>query len=152
MVKIGELGRSTGLNPKTIRFYEQQGLLPEPDRTSSGYRQYDSRDIERLDFIRKAKQLGLSLEDIKGILQLYEREEATCLHVRSLLDEKLKQIDGVLNDLQKFRSEIVSLRESAGDLMDCRPSGGRICGIIEGADMEAHSWPLSWSDARPERG
>ena len=151
-MKIGELAKATGLNPKTIRFYEQQGLLPEPDRTSSGYRQYGSGDIERLDFILKAKQLGLSLEDIKGILRLHDREEATCLHVRSLLDEKLAQIDAVLNDLQKFRSEIVSLRETSGDLIDCRPSGGRICGIIEGANMAANGRRLSWPDARPGRG
>ena len=135
-MKIGELARATGLNTRTIRFYEQEGLLPAPQRTSSGYRLYGPQDIERLDFVRKAKRLGLSLEEVRSILHLHDRREATCGHVRSLLEEKLAQLDKVLEDLQKFRAEIVRLRDEAGDLVDCRPSGGRICGIIEGASLD----------------
>jgi DNA-binding transcriptional MerR regulator len=142
-MKIGELARATGLNTRTIRFYEQEGLLPDPQRTSSGYRVYGPQDVDLLEFIRKAKRLGFSLEEIKSILHLHDRREPTCLHVRSLLEEKLAQVDRVLEDLQKFRAEIVRLREEAGDLVDCRPTGGRICGIIEGASLGAgpEFWP-----------
>jgi len=115
-MKIGELGQATGFTDKTIRYYERQGVLPAPERTSSGYRKYGPEDIDRLVFIRKAKRLGLSLEDIKGILQVHDRREATCLHVRSLLGEKLAQVDAVLKDLQTFREELAAIQERANAL------------------------------------
>lgn len=149
-MKIGELARATGLNTRTIRFYEQEGLLPDPGRTPSGYRMYGPEDVERLEFVRKAKRLGLSLEEIRSVLRLHDRQEATCVHVRSLLEEKLAQLDRVLEDLQKFRAEIVRLRDEAGDVVDCRPAGGLICGIIEGASLGAGGRSLAWVD--PERG
>ncbi|MBI2165305.1 MAG: heavy metal-responsive transcriptional regulator [Chloroflexi bacterium] len=143
-MKIGELARASGFKDKTIRYYERQGLLPDPGRTLSGYREYGPEDIGRLVFIRKAKRLGLSLEDIKSILQIHDRREPTCMHVRGLLDEKLAQVSVVLRDLRTFRQELVTLREQAGATEDCRPTGGRICGIIEdnmfGASKEALDW------------
>ena len=148
-MKIGELAKATGLTTKTIRFYEEQELLPEPPRTMSGYRAYGSEDLVRLDFIRKAKRLGLSLEEIKGILQLHDLREPTCVHVRSLLDQKLIQIDRVLKDLQELRSELTLLNEKAGDLEDCRPSGGNICGIIEQAGLRVSNEALPWLEWTP---
>jgi DNA-binding transcriptional MerR regulator len=105
---------------------------------------YGPEDVERLEFVRKAKHLGLSLEEIKSVLRLHDRQEATCVHVRFLLDEKLAQLDRVLEDLQKFRAEIVRLRDESENLVDCRPTGGCICGIIEGASLDgsgAWTWP-----------
>ncbi len=66
-MKIGELARATGTNAKTIRFYEAYGLMPDPPRTTSGYRSYSAESVSRLDFILKAKRLGLSLHEILGI-------------------------------------------------------------------------------------
>ncbi len=86
-MKIGDLARATGLSTKTIRFYEAEGLIPDPPRTNSGYRAYAEPDVARLGFIIKAKRLGLSLDEIKGVLQLHDRSEPTCVHVRSLLEE-----------------------------------------------------------------
>lgn len=143
-MKIGELARATGFKDKTIRYYERQGLLPDPERTPSGYREYGPEGIDRLAFIRKAKRLGLSLEDIKSILLIHDRSEATCLHVRSLLDEKLAQADAALKDLQRFRVELSGIRERAGGVEDCRPSGGRICGIIENTAFVASDKALEW--------
>lgn len=134
-MKIGELARATGLSPKTIRFYEAEGLVRDPERTTSGYRSYGPEDVNRLDFIRKSKRLGLSLTEIKSILQLHERSEPTCEHVRSLLDEKLDRVEVALRDLQEFQKELQQLRDTAGTLTDCRPTGGRICGIIEGSEV-----------------
>jgi len=88
-VKIGQLAREAGVTTKAVRFYELQGLLPAPSRTPTGYRIYGESDTERLSFILKAKRLGLSLEEIKGILQLHDYKEPTCVYVRSLLDSKL---------------------------------------------------------------
>ena len=143
-MKIGELAKTTDLTTKTIRFYEAEGLLPSPHRTPSGYRVYGLDDAGRLQFIRKAKRLGLSLEEIRGILQLHDRSEPTCVHVRSLLDEKLAQLEAVLRDLQELRTDIVRPRNEAGALEDCRPSGGRICGIIERSTFARGEAALPW--------
>ena len=148
-MRIGELAEATGLTTKTIRFYEGEGLLPNPDRTPSGYRVYDLGDTARLEFIRKAKRLGLSLEEVKGILHLHNRGEPTCVHVRSLLDGKLAQVDKALEDLKEFRAELAWLRDEAGVLEDCRPSGGRICGIIERAGLSVSNETLAWMEPRP---
>jgi len=130
-LKIGELSKTVRLPTMTIRYYETLGLVPPPRRTSSNYRLYGPGDVERLRFIRKAKHLGLSLDEIRGILRLYDKNEPTCLHVRALLDQKLVHIDALLAELQQFRRELVKLKGAAGSLADCRPSGGRICRFIE---------------------
>ena len=143
-MRIGKLAEATGQTTKTIRFYEAQGLLPEPPRTPSRYRVYHHQDIERLEFIRKAKRLGLSLQDIRGILDLHDHREPTCLHVRSLLDDKINEVDRVLSDLQEFRKEISRLRDEAGALVDCKPSGGGICSIIERSGIQISDSTLEW--------
>ena len=130
-MKIGELAKATGFSTKTIRFYEAEGLIPDPPRTDSGYRAYAEADLARLAFILKAKRLGLSLDEIKGILQLHDRSEPTCIHVRSLLEEKVAQIETAIQDLLGFKEELESLRDQASRLVDCRPLGGNICSIIE---------------------
>ena len=134
-MKIGELARGTGTTPKTIRFYEQQGVLPDPPRSASGYRAYGPDDVERLEFIRRAKRLGLSLEEIKGVLQLNDRHEPTCVHVRALLDEKIGRLEQVVRDLREFRRELLALRDQAGEMVDCHPTGGHVCGIVERSEL-----------------
>ena len=110
-MKIGELAKATGLSTKTIRFYEAEGLIPDPPRTDSGYRAYADPDVARLGFILKAKRLGLSLDEIKGILQLHDWNQPTCVHVRSLLEEKVAQVETVIQDLLGFKEELESLLE-----------------------------------------
>ena len=134
-MKIGELARGTGTTTKTIRFYEQGGLLPNPPRSASGYRAYGLRDVERLGFIRKAKRIGLSLEEIKGVLQLSDRREPTCVHVKTLLDEKIRRLEEVVRDLRDFRVELLALRDQAGAMVDCHPTGGNVCGIVERSEL-----------------
>ena len=134
-MKIGELARGAGTTTKTIRFYEQGGLLPDPPRSASGYRAYGLRDVKRLEFIRKAKRLGLSLEEIKGILQLSDRREPTCVHVKTLLDEKIQRLEQVVRDLRDFRVELLALRDQAGAMVDCHPTGGNVCGIVERSEL-----------------
>ena len=135
-MKIGELARRSGVTAKTIRFYESEGLLPNPPRTSSGYRAYAEEDAARLEFILEAQRVGLSLDNIKGILALHDRNEPTCVHVLALLEEKLEQVDNVIRDLQRFRGEIERLCDEASDLVDCKPMGGDICAIIEGSGIK----------------
>ena len=130
-MKIGELAKATGLSTKTIRFYEAEGLIPDPPRTDSGYRAYADPDLTRLGLILQAKRLGLTLDEIRGILHLYNQSEPTCVHVRSLLEEKLVQVEGVIQDLLVFKEELETMKDQATGLVDCRPVGGNICSIIE---------------------
>ena len=145
-MKIGELAKATNLSTKTIRFYESEGLIPDPPRTNSGYRSYADSDVVRLEFILRAKRLGLSLDEIKGILKLHDRSEPTCVHVRSLLQEKVAQIDMVIQDLLGFKEELESLRDQQTSLADCRPLGGNICSIIEQSGIKVTPSSLGWAE------
>ena len=84
--RIGELAAELGLNPKTIRYYEAIGLLPEPRRTPAGYRCYGVDDRERLRFIAQAKAIGLSLQEISEILAIRQAGNPPCRHVAAVLD------------------------------------------------------------------
>ena len=150
-MKIGELAKATGHTTKTIRFYEARLLLPEPPRTVSRYRVYGPEDVTRLDFIRKAKRLGLSLEEIRGILQLHDRQEPTCHHVRGLLDQKLAQIDQAIADLTEFRSEMSRLRDQGESVENCKPAGARICSIIEESGIVVSNETLGRARPYPAR-
>ncbi len=130
-MKIGELAKATGLTTKTIRYYELTRLLEEPRRTDSGYRLYTSQDVERLEFIKKAKNLGLSLEEIREILVLYEQRLSPCVHVLALLDRKLEQVNNMISELDEFRRELLRLRIESQVRLEQLPEESRICGIIE---------------------
>lgn len=136
-MKIGEIARAAGLKVQTLRYYESEGVLPSHKRTEGGYRIFGGEDLERLEFIKKAKRLGLSLTEIRDIIAIQEQQQPTCGHVRSLLENKVAEVDRVLRELQEFRAELVGLLEQSGGLEDCGPTGGRICGIIEGASFSA---------------
>ena len=145
-MKIGDLASTAGVSAKTIRFYEQEGLLPEPPRTESGYRDYSGDDVERLRFVRQAKLLGLSLQEIRGTLLLSDSHEPTCAHVRAVIEQKIDSLDQALRDLKSLRSELVTLRDEAGTTVDCHPTGGNICGIIERGHVHLHGDALAWME------
>ena len=109
-MQIGQLANATGLTTKTIRYYELNRLLKEPERTESGYRIYGQEDVERLEFVKKAKRLGLSLEEIRDVLQLHAQRQAPCVHVLALLDQKLDQLDDIMREMDEFRQELMRLR------------------------------------------
>ncbi len=127
-MRIGELGERLGVNTKTIRYYESIGLVPEPERTSSGYRIYSEADVERLVFIKSAQRLGLALDEVREILALRERGEAPCDYVRSLISQEVADIDHRLEELQGLREELVALERRAQDTAGTK---GSICGLIE---------------------
>lgn len=128
---IGELAGRAGVSTKTIRYYEQLGLLTPASRTPSGYRTYGSDDRVRLEFIGKAKRLGLSLEEIRGIIVLNAAGSDPCPHVVGLLDRHLSEIDETLARLGDFREQLARLRADAE-----RATKGRVCGIIEHASAQ----------------
>jgi DNA-binding transcriptional MerR regulator len=108
---IGELGRRLELNPRTIRYYEQIGLLPEPERSGGGYRLYGPPDEERLRFIRGAQRLGLSLGEVKETLAFRERGERPCRYVAEVLEQRLDEVERRLRELREFERELSALCE-----------------------------------------
>lgn len=147
-MKIGELAQRTGFSAKTIRYYEQVGLLAAPERSDSGYRLYGPEDVERLEFVEKAKRLGFSLDDIRDVLFLHEQHEAPCVHVLALLEQKLEQVDGVLKDLRSFRRGLAELHDEATRRLDQMPEGARVCGIIEQGVHAKGEAALAWLEFR----
>ncbi|ACZ43357.1 transcriptional regulator, MerR family [Thermobaculum terrenum ATCC BAA-798] len=127
-LRIGDLAAELGLNPKTIRYYEQIGLLPAAPRTESGYRVYGPGDVERLRFVLKAKAVGLSLKEIKEILLLQQSGQQPCEHVLALLDRKITAVEQQLLALTSIRQELVALRDQAAQTMGNETC---ICGLIE---------------------
>ncbi len=131
-VQIGELARMTGLNTSAIRYYESQNLLPAPERTRNGYRIYSEAHRARLDFILRARSLGLSLDEIREILQFRERGSAPCNHVERLLLEKMNEVEAKINQLLKLQEELKTLYEQARALATAsQAENNGVCQIIE---------------------
>lgn len=127
-MRIGELAQRVGVNPKTIRYYESIGLLPEPERTRAGYRLYDEDDIDRLAFIRRATELNLQLEDIREILALREQGQRPCDYVLDTAHQRLDELDNRITQMQRARDDLEALIERARDLPD---DDARYCPLIE---------------------
>lgn len=133
-LQIGEFAKRLGLTPKTVRFYESVGLLAEPARTESGYRLYGDDDIERLRFIQGAKSLGLSLKEIKDIVETWSSGERPCAHVQGLLLDKLGDLDRRIQELTTFRDELSSyMGRMAGITGDASVPCVHIAGVVAGA-------------------
>jgi DNA-binding transcriptional MerR regulator len=128
-MRIGELAESAGLSTKTIRYYEDIGILPEPERTSSGYRDYDDVALERLRFIKSAQAVGFSLGEIREVLAFGDRGEAPCVHVTQLMEERIRSLSEHIRGLQRMRSELEGLVKKAKTLPG--PDSGTFCHIIE---------------------
>jgi MerR family transcriptional regulator, mercuric resistance operon regulatory protein len=99
---IGELSRLTGVKIETIRYYERIKMLPAPPRTTSGRRVYSSTDVRILAFIRRARELGFSLDEIRALLRLGGPEKASCRQVREIAAHHLEGIRAKLGDLRKL--------------------------------------------------
>ena len=108
---IGQLAKRLDLNPRTIRFYERSGVLPEPQRTESGYRLYWPGDEERLRFIKSAQRMGLALGEIKEILEFRERGQPPCRYVADRVDQRLGEINQRIRELRTLKGELSELRE-----------------------------------------
>jgi Hg(II)-responsive transcriptional regulator len=114
-LRIGEVAKRSEVGIETIRYYERQGLLAEPARRPSGYRQYDESVVSRLRFIRSAKELGFTLAEIKELLGLWFDVKTKCEHVRQKSEQKIREIDDKLRALQKMKR---SLKKIIGQCAD----------------------------------
>ena len=112
---IGQLSKISGVGIETIRFYERRGLLPPAGRKSSGYRQYDEQSVARINFIKTAKDLGFTLDDIKDLLSLRVRKESQCSKVKSKAQKKLLETRDKIAELQKIEGVLEKLVETCDE-------------------------------------
>ncbi len=108
-MKIGELAKRTGCPVETIRYYEREGLLPEPARSEGNYRQYTLAHVERLSFIRHCRSLDMTQEEIRTLLALRDRPEADCGTANRLIDEHLHHVEVRIAELQALREQLRDL-------------------------------------------
>lgn len=128
---IGVVAKQSGLPIKTIRFYEGVGLLPKPHRTASGYRLYEPETADRLQFIKKAQNLGLKLDEIREILDLADRGRCPCGHVQDVLKKRLKELQQKIADLRLVEGRVRSAIRR-GCPPSFKPKGKAICPTIQG--------------------
>ncbi len=129
----GALAARAGFTTKAIRYYERIGLLPAPPRRPSGYRAYGEGDLARLDFIAKAKRLGLSLEEIRDVLALRDAGVEPCVHVVRVIDQHVEEVERAITELGAFGAQLRRIRRDASQR--ARERGG-ICRIIEHVPQE----------------
>ena len=127
-MRIGELADQVGVTTKAIRFYERIGLLPDPPRTSSGYRSYEEPDADRLIFIKTAQRLGLSLDEIKEIIAFRDRGEQPCAYVAGVLQRQVTDLDTRIREMRTLRDELRRLQARASQAM---ASESKFCAVIE---------------------
>ena len=129
-MKIGELGDRCGVSTKTIRYYESIGLLDEPDRTASGYREYEGDAVARLRFIRDAQATGLSLAEISSVLELKSVGERSCAHTTALIEAHVDAIDAQVAQLRSARKELAALLRRAQGLDPASCTDPNRCQVI----------------------
>ena len=128
---VGQAARASGLSAKAVRLYERKGLLPAAERTDAGYRLFSGEDLATLRFVRQAKTLGLSLDEIGDILELRRRGSAPCHHVLRLLDQRISEIDHTIAELRQLRQALAHTRSAAARHQ--AEDTESVCGIIEHA-------------------
>jgi Cu(I)-responsive transcriptional regulator len=121
-MKIGELARLTGTKVETVRFYERSGLLPAPGRTAANYRAYGADHLARLSFVRRARDLGFTLDQVRELLGLSDDRSRSCAGVDEIATAHLAGIDRKIADLMALRSELDRMLGSCrrGTVEDCR--------------------------------
>jgi Cu(I)-responsive transcriptional regulator len=121
-VTIGALAKATGTNVETIRYYERIGLLPQPLRTAGNYRHYQPGDLVKLGFIRRSRELGFSLDAIRGLLHLAEDEDRDCAAVDQIARVHVEEIERKIADLTALRAELRHIigQCSRGTIAECR--------------------------------
>lgn len=126
---IGQVAKQAGVGVETIRFYEREGLVEEPARRPSGYRQYESEVVHRIRFIRHAKELGFTLREIKELLEFRVESDCRCDKVLALAKAKIDDIEQRIRKLQKMKRALSAL---ARDCQQGRPSDA--CPILKALD------------------
>lgn len=136
-MKIGQLAGTAGVTTKTVRYYESIGVLDEPERTGAGYRSYGPDAIARLDFVRQAQSSGLTLTEIRSILEIKDEGGRSCEHTRALLGRHLDELDAKITELKRARVELRGMYDRAASLDPAECTDANRCQVISetvGAD------------------
>jgi DNA-binding transcriptional MerR regulator len=128
-LKIGDLAKRTGTNAPTIRYYESIGLLPAPDRRDSGQRSYGDEDVKRLTFIRRCREFGFSIEQVRSLASLMQDPSRSCTEARDLAQEHLAAVRAKLAELKALERSIVSFVISCD--ASCVGGPGPDCVVLE---------------------
>ncbi|BCK76255.1 MULTISPECIES: MerR family transcriptional regulator [Acetobacteraceae] len=124
-ITIGKLASETGVHLETVRYYERIGLIPAPRRARNGYRHYRAEDVRRLSFVRRARDLGFDIEEIRTLLALAEPGLPSCDEVRTLAIAHLGDIQSKISDLQRLASLLTTSIEQ------CRESEALTCPVLD---------------------
>lgn len=126
-MKIGELAKAAKTQVETVRYYEREGLLPEPARTESNYRAYGEQHLRRLTFIRSCRSLDMTLDEIRALLRFKEDPAAHCVAVNELIDEHVEHVAERIRELERLQAELRDLRSQCD-------AAGATCGILQTLD------------------
>jgi MerR family mercuric resistance operon transcriptional regulator len=118
---IGEMSNLTGVNIETIRYYERIAIMPKPDRTQGGNRQYNHDQLKRLFFIKRCRDLGFNLDEIRALLEMVDRDDFTCGEVHEMTISHLSDVEKKLNDLIRLKQSLKKMASecSQGDIPEC---------------------------------
>ncbi len=126
MMNIGSVSEKTGVPAKTIRYYEEIGLIPAPIRAENGYRHYQDKDVETLRFVQRARGLGFSVKDVGNLLTLWQDKNRVSSDVKNLAIEHIREIEDKIEELNSIRETLISLTNTCHG--DDRPD----CPILDG--------------------
>ncbi len=136
-MRIGELAARGGVTAKTVRYYEDIGLMAPPDRRANGYREYGDDALDRLRFIRDAQASGLSLSEAGDILHMKDQGESTCAHSQAMLERHLADIDAQIASLLAAKAELTALARRAESLDPAECTDPHRCQVL-GLDLPLH--------------
>lgn len=134
-MRIGEVAAETSVGVQTLRYYERRGLLPPAERQRSGQRTYGPDAVRRVRFIRRAQDLGFTLEEIDGLLELWPASEKSCHEVETRAAATLRRIDGKIRDLERMRGALAEYVSACNDRKSL--DGCPILGALGGAEVES---------------
>jgi Hg(II)-responsive transcriptional regulator len=125
---IGEAAEQAGVNVQTLRYYERRGLLPKPPRRASGYREFPDDAVHVVRFIKRAQELGFSLDEVEGLLKLRRGSRLNRRQIRSVADRRVRQIEQKISELARMRAALQRLVHA------CQEGTTLECPIIEALD------------------
>ena len=124
-IRRGDLARATGCNLETIRYYEKIGIMPDPPRSTKGYRSYDDAHVKRLKFVMRSRDLGFSLEEVRGLLGLVDDRSRTCAEVQIIAEDHLTDVQAKIADLQRIE------RVLSDTVARCTGDAAPECAVID---------------------
>lgn len=142
-MRTGMVAAEAGVNVQTLRYYERRGILTEPRRTDSGYREYNPDAVRLIRFIKRAQELGFTLDEIEELLHLRDSKQASCAEVKATAQAKLADVDEKIAALQAMRRALSTLVSSCA-----RNAKNRSCPLLEAVEEQAKKRRTTSGDER----